>query len=51
MRAAAVVDGRQVVSHRAQVGELHVPLADTLTSAWQYLQPTLHRFQQAYTVN
>jgi len=33
MGAAAVVDGRQVITHRAQVRELHVPLADTLTTA------------------
>ena len=43
VRAAAIVDRRQVVSHGAQVRELHVPLADALTTARQRRQPTLHR--------
>jgi len=33
MSAAAVVDGRQVITHGAQVRELHVTLVDTLASA------------------
>ena len=49
MGAAAVVDGRQVVTYRAQVRELHVALADALTSARQRLQPALHGFAQAHT--
>ena len=33
MRAAAVVDGRQVITYGAQVRELHVTLGDALTTA------------------
>jgi len=33
MSAAAVVDSRQIITHGAQVRELHVTLVDTLTSA------------------
>jgi len=44
MRAAAVVDGGQVVADGAQVRELHVALADALAAASQRLQPTFHRY-------
>jgi len=33
VRAAAIVDGRQVVAHGAQVRELHVALVYTLAAA------------------
>ena len=45
VRAAAVVDGRQVVAHHARVRKLRViALRDALASARQRLQPTIHRF-------
>jgi len=44
--AATVVDGRQVIAYRAQVRELHVSLADALTSARQRFQPAFHRFNR-----
>lgn len=51
MSAAAVVDGRQVVSYCAQVRELHVAFTDTLAAAWQHLQPTFQRYQCTHTLS